>query len=230
MGAKVTEWILGIIFLVGGIAVVIGGIFLYNSNTKFKEVAIPTTATVVSVSKHTDTDDDTTYTIYVKYFINEKEYHGNYSTSSYVFEGDTVNIYYDKNNPYKIKNSISNVGPIIMTVMGIICGGVGFGIVINKILKITKKSSLLENGELVIANLEEITMNYSYSVNDRHPWIIICSGEDAITGEKYTFKSENIWYNPEPIIQEKNITTFNVYVDKNNHKRYYVSLDDLKRK
>lgn len=44
---------------------------------------------------------------------------------------------------------------------------------------------------------------------------------------KYTFKSLNLWNNPESIIEEKNIKVLPVYINMNNKKQYYVDVDSL---
>lgn len=40
-------------------------------------------------------------------------------------------------------------------------------------------------------------------VNGRNPYNIICEWNNPLNGEKYKFKSKNIWKNPERIIEEK---------------------------
>ncbi len=84
MRAKSTEWFVGIIFAIFGIGLIIGGIFSSIYNAKFKDTALPTTAEVISVSKHTDSDGDTSYTVYVSYNVNGTMYNGSYNTSSYL--------------------------------------------------------------------------------------------------------------------------------------------------
>lgn len=42
-------------------------------------------------------------------------------------------------------------------------------------------------------------------------------------------KSENLWDNLEYIIKEKNITTFPVYIDTTNRKKYHLSLEDIEK-
>ncbi len=78
MGAKFTEWLLAIIFALVGAGLIIWGIFSVVSSSKFKDTALETTAEVISVSKHTDSDGDTNYTIYVSYTIDGTMYNGSY--------------------------------------------------------------------------------------------------------------------------------------------------------
>ncbi len=114
-----------------------------------------------------------------------------------------------------------------MSVLGIPFCAVGVGLLISKIKKIAGKKRAIESGDKIYADFQEVTINYSYSVNDRHPYIIICTGKDNITGQIRTFQSENLWYNPEYIISKKNITTFPVYIDTTNRKKYHLSLENL---
>lgn len=227
MGAKFSEWLIGIVFAIFGAGIIIGGIFTTISTAKFKETAVQTTATVVSVSRHTDSDGDTTYKVYVTYSVDGEMYNGSYSTSSYITEGSMKTVYYDKNNPASIKATISSSDGIMTIACGIPFFAIGFGMIFHKLNKASGKKKMLETGDKIYANLKEITMNYSYSVNNRHPYIIICTGKDNVTGEVRTFKSENIWHNPEYIIKERNITTFPVYIDINNRKKYYLSLEEF---
>lgn len=227
MGAKFTEWLLAIIFSVVGAGIIIGGIFSAVSTSKFKGTAVETTATVISVSKHTDSDGDTSYTVYVSYTVDGTMYNNNYSTSSYISEGSRVKVYYDKNNPSIMKTTTSSFGGIIMSIFGIPFCAVGLALLFNKINKMGGKKKLIETGDKIFAEFQEVIVNYSYSVNNRCPYNIICKGRDNITGQTRTFKSENIWDNPEYIIREKNITTFPVYIDTNNPKKYYLSLEGI---
>jgi len=41
------------------------------------------------------------------------------------------------------------------------------------------------------------------------------------------FTSDNIWFDPEPIIHEKGITSLPVYIDPENPKNYFVSVKDI---
>lgn len=227
MGDKVTEWLLATVFALVGVGLIIGGVFSVISSSKFKNTAIETTAEVISVSKHTDTDGDTSYTVYVSYIVDGTMYNGSYSTSSYVPEGSNQTIYYDRNNPNKMKFSLSSSGGIIMSVFGIPFCAVGVGLLIIKINKIRSKKRAIESGDKIYADFQKVTINYSYSVNNRNPYIIICTGKDNLTGQIRTFQSENLWDNPEYVIREKNIVTFPVYIDTINRKNYYLSLENL---
>lgn len=227
MVAKFVEWFMAIVFALVGAGLIIGGIFTIVSTVKFKETAVQTTATVVNVDKHKDPDGDTSYRVYLTYNANGKTYNGSYSTSYYVTEGSTETIYYDRNNPDSMKTTISTSAGIIMSVVGMPFGAFGIGMIFYKLNKACGKKRMLETGDRIYADFKEVTINYSYSVNNKHPYIIICTGKDNVTGNVRTFESENIWDNPEHTIKARNITTFPVYIDVTNRKKYYLSLEKL---
>lgn len=59
-----------------------------------------------------------------------------------------------------------------------------------------------------------------------HSFVIICYARDN-NGEERTFKSENIWLNPERIIERNHIDILPVYIDPKNPKKYYVSIEKI---
>ncbi len=88
------------------------------------------------------------------------------------------------------------------------------------------KQSLLRSGNKVTAEFESVDIDTSLTVNDEHPYIIKCKWTDRY-GVQHTLKSENLWFDPAPIIEKKHIKTFPVYMDLRNSKRYYVSVEEL---
>ena len=229
MGEKFIQRLIGIIFSVVGAVILMAGIFNLISYQKFKKVAVETTGEIVSVSRHVDYDDDVSYRVYISYNVNGKKYEGNYSSSSYVEKGTSLKVYYDKNNPSDVRPTISSgIGVVMCAFGGIICA-VGLGMVFHMINNNRNKKSLLENGQRIFAEFKEVNINYSYSVNNRHPYLIICEGTD-VNGEWRTFKSENIWNDPAYIIRQKNITSFPIYIDINNPKKYYMDISDIEEK
>lgn len=89
------------------------------------------------------------------------------------------------------------------------------------------KKQLRENGEIIYAKYLDTKINRSYSVNNIYPYNIICEWNNPQDNKKYIFKSENIWFNPENIIQERNIKTFPVYINKNKIEEYLVDIENI---
>lgn len=62
-----------------------------------------------------------------------------------------------------------------------------------------------------------MVFRYDFYIN-RHPFVIICYARDN-NGEERTFKSKNIWFNPERIIERNHIDILPVYIAHKNPKR-----------
>lgn len=84
------------------------------------------------------------------------------------------------------------------------------------------KQELLSTGRCLTAQISEITMNTSVSVNGRHPYVIQCFYEDPYTNEFHLFKSEDLLYDPSPMLKGD---TIRVFVDPENYSRYYVDTE-----
>ena len=90
-----------------------------------------------------------------------------------------------------------------------------------------KERTLRESGKLVYATYSETIINRNVRLNGRYPYNIIVEWNNLEDGKKYLLKSKNIYYNPEIIIEEKNIKTFPVYINPKNKKKYFVDVDIL---
>lgn len=80
---------------------------------------------------------------------------------------------------------------------------------------------------MIHAEYVETILNRSYSVNGRHPYNIICKWDNPVDNKKYIFKSDNIWTNPEDIINERNVKTFPVYINRDKIKDYVVDIQQI---
>lgn len=222
---KIVTFIWTIFMIIGLIFCIIGAISLvFIFNTDKKEVI----GTITQIEYYRDYDGDESHRVMVKYEVDGKVYNTrlNEYSSSYS-EGDEIKIYYDEDNPKKISGNLKwLVGAIfigigtIFFVIGII--GTTYGI--NKSKKISR---LKMTGTLVYGEYIETILNMSYSVNRRHPYQIICKWINPMDNKTYLLKSENIWVNPEKIIQEKGITTFPIYMNPKNMKQYVIDTEML---
>lgn len=144
------------------------------------------------------------------------------------YEGQEIEIYYNKNNPAQI--GISNFDYflyLIFSSMGLIFAGIGIIGLYLPINKRKKLKKLKENGEVIYATYTETILNRSYSVNGRYPYNIVCEWNNPIDNKKYIFKSDNIWNNPENIIEERKIETFPVYINREKIKEYVVDIEQI---
>lgn len=164
--------------------------------------------------------------MYVSYVIGRTEYESklNGYISSF-YEGKKIDIYYDKFDYHKIGNKDLDKSMIILPLIGfvfLIVGSTGFIIIIKKN---SKEKHLKAKGHLIYAYYLKTEINSYYTLNDRHPYYIVCVWDDPENGIRYTFKSKNLWDNPEPIILSKDIKQIPVYIDLKNKNKYHVDTD-----
>jgi hypothetical protein len=220
-----------ICFLVG-IATLIGGFFVYRSNQQFLQSSLKSTGTVTGLDLKQSSDSSSYYPV-VQFrtlenqVINFTSSAGSNPASYQV--GETVEVNYNPTNPTsaKINDFTTNwLTVLILGFMGAIFSFVGVITPVNKIRFDRKKKWLLQNGKRISSEFQKIEINTSYSVNGSHPYIIVSQWHDTETRTMHIFKSENIWYNPEKFVTNKNI---DVLVDSKNYKKYYMDINFLPR-
>lgn len=226
MMKKLEEYLIYICFVVFGIFMISQGITAVF-NAGIKPTDVKTTAHVVNVSKHTDSEGKTVGRVYVTYNVDGKTYNGMYNTNANVEKGSEQTVYYDRENPSIMKAWAKE--DVQMSLFGIPFLLAGVAMIYQKLSKEILKKKLLQSGEKMYVELETITSNKKYKVNGKHPYIIVCKEVDNITGEIRRFKSDNLWNNPAPIIAQKNITTFPVYIDKTDTNKYYLSVEEIEK-
>lgn len=227
MSGNRVENLAWIIFTIVGTVFVAIGIILFGSVFNYTN-KIETTGIITEIWSSRDSDNNRNHKVYVSYVAEGNEYESTlngYSSSFY--EGKEIEIYYDKDNPNKIGMKSLDLLFLLFPGLGLISLIIGVTGISSKARGKKSEKRLKENGELIYADYVETIINISYSVNGRHPYKIICEWTNPLDGEEYTFKSKNIWSNPEDIIEERNIKQFPIYIDKNNKKQYFVDIDSL---
>jgi len=214
--------IMGIIFLVVGI------FFSYQTLIASKDNKVETTGKITQIIPYRTTSRDRGYDVYVSYVVEGQEYESRLNAySSSFYEGKEIEIYYNKNNPHEIGSSSLDLLVLMFPAMGLLfamIGGTGLFVKINKKRNMRK---LKETGDIIHAKYVETIRNTAYAVNGMHPYNIVCEWNNPSDGKKYLFKSENIWANPEKIIEERNIETFPVYINPENMKKYAIDIDSI---
>lgn len=224
---SITEYLMWGIFVTIGSVFFIIGILICIGNLNYENTT-QTVGVISEIKTRTDSDGDIYRRVYVKYEADGTEYEtelDGYSSSYY--EGKEIEIYYDNDNPYDVGVKSFDYLLLIFPGMGLIfllIGGIGLGVKINGRISGNK---LKQFGQKVYANYSTTILNRSYTVNGRHPYNIICEWNSPEDGKKYILKSKNIWFNPENIIAEKNITMFAVYMNPENRKKYLIDTDIL---
>lgn len=216
-------------FMVVGLLFFMLGIYIMISQNISKENRVYTTAIIERIDRHTDSDGDTHYDVFISYDVDGKIYQRELNSyMSGYYEGKKIEVYYDKNNPSTVKTESSIIGMLIFAGLGLVIFVIGFIGLLRGFIKKRKNKILKITGKPIYATYVSIQLNTSYSVNGINPYNIICEWDDPNTNKKYLFKSENLWFNPEQYILQNNITTFTVFINPNNIKEYIVDISSIK--
>lgn len=89
-----------------------------------------------------------------------------------------------------------------------------------------KKDYLMKTGTPVETEYQNTQINRHVSVNSQCPYNILTVGAD-LQGQKRTFKSANIWSNPERHLTKGQ--KIKVYLDPKNSQKYWVDISFLER-
>lgn len=229
MKRKQSERFISILFSVLGLAIIVGGIFLQIANNAFLKSAKETSATITAIETSRDSDGDTNHTVYVEFSVGDKYYSGALGEwQSGMHTGDSAKVYYNPDNPNEFQGGSAGFIGYILVAFGLIFFFVGAGMIYFKALRQNKNKKLLEKGIRLDAEINSVAINQSYAVNGRHPYVLDCTYVDPATHKMFSFRSENLWFDPEPIMRSLGITTATVYMDPNDSNRYYVNLEGLK--
>lgn len=86
-----------------------------------------------------------------------------------------------------------------------------------------RNNRLISSGQYIMAEISEITMNYTVSVNRSHPYIVICRYQDMY-GNIHLFRSRNLFFDPAPLLKDQMVR---VYVEGEDYKHYYMDIDEV---
>lgn len=216
----------GVFLSIGIIFGAVSGVVNYK-HQQFMETATSTTATIIDITHNRDFDNNREGRVYIKYSVNSKEYIRilDYYTSSMQI-GDEVTIFYQSDLPENIAYK-TNIIVIIFAILGTVFSLIGLvGILVYLSTKSDKKK-LLTHGYRIYAEIFDIIQEPLYTINNRHPYRILCKYEDSY-GEVHIFKSEMILYDPTDMLKDNVIP---IYVKEKNrkkyYKKYYVKIDEV---
>ncbi len=91
-----------------------------------------------------------------------------------------------------------------------------------------KKKRVLSYNYVIQANIVGFNIDSSVSVNGRCPYRLEANYISPIDGKLYSYRSDNIWSDLTPILEQRQITTIPVYVNPNNYAEYYMDISSLK--
>jgi hypothetical protein len=141
--------------------------------------------------------------------------------------GEQVRVLYDPTTPEIAKiDSFFQLWflPLVLGVMGLTFGGAGGGYWAWYLAKLRRGSWLQGHGRPVDADIVDIGVDRSLTVNGRSPWRITAQWLDPSGDKLHLFKSDHIWFDPEPFVDGDKIR---VLIDPQNPDRYSIDLSFL---
>jgi len=218
------------IFLAIGTLMLVGAYFLYNNTADFINKATTAEGTVLELIR-VRSDDSYTYKPRVEFNTKTGELVEFMSSTSSnppsYTKGEKVEVLYLEDRPEKARiNGTASLwlGAIIIGGLGSVFFLVGFGIFFFNKRKENKIQSLKDTGTRIVTEIQSVSLNTSYKVNGRSPFVIYSQWKNPATSEIHVFKSDNIWFDPTDYIKKEEIT---VLIERNNPKKYYTDLSFL---
>lgn len=148
---------------------------------------------------------------------------GFYSSSMHI--GDKIDVYYYKNHPERAELSIPDYLIaifLIFPLLGALFLFFGIRILIKEQKKAKRYANLLQHGQVIKAEVTEVYQNTGLKINGRSPYVVECCYTDN-HGEKYLYKSENLYFNPLPYIEDNSVK---IYLHPQDKATYYVAIQE----
>lgn len=223
-----TIFIFSGIFMIVGVALLIGGILSMTFSRHFRESAEEIAAVITDIRSYRNSDGEERHSVYVEYTYGGRRYEDiklSYYSSS-MREGDTITLLCDPDNPEHVEAGAGlTLLYVILTSMGILFVVIS----VFPLAFVTKKSfrqkKVKECGRKLYATVEEIVLNTSQRVNGKHPYLIYCIWRDEYKDIVYRFKSDSIWTNPNLLLRPGD--QIPVYVDEKDYRHYYVDAESV---
>ena len=212
------------LFAIIGVILIIAGFGVGKLMEIPEENRGRTVATISNIDRHHDSDGDTTYSVYVTYSVDGRVYKEflNEYVSTWQ-EGEQLEIIYDKTKPTKIQTEAGNkIVTYVLGGLGAFFAIVGMIGLVNIVSKNKQNKKLEQSGTIIYAKLDGVEINPNVIVNGKHPYNIVCSWLNPEDNNTYIFKSENLFFDPKPVIDNMGLSEFPVFIDMENKKKYKV--------
>lgn len=224
-----------LVFSLIGIAALIYSFVLRAQDKEFFENAESVTATICNIEQHETKDSDGNikyeHYVYVDYEVNGESFTNVYlcQYQSGMHEGDTIEAFYNPNNPSAVK-AYFDVDSYYNNIVGVAIFFMVVGALPVIISLISgrgkyKNRGLIETGRSVCATIRSIEANYNTQVNGKHPYWVICEEVNEIEGVIYRYTSHKVYEDLTRRIAPGDQVA--VYINPNNPDQYYVNLDEI---
>ncbi len=224
---RIFKW-LGLLF--GG-AMLIGALLLAQHSRSFIARAQHAPGVVVEMVPHSSNNNSTTYAPVVRYNAPDgrelKLYSSTSSNPPAYSVGEQVDVLFLPGAPEQAKiNAFFSLwgGAVIVAGIGAVFLLIGLGVFLASRMTRKKEEDLMLHGTPVMADFQEVARNTRLTVNGRNPFRVAAQWLNPATGKVQIFHSQNLWFDPTPYIDRKQLT---VFLDTANPNRYYMDVSFL---
>jgi hypothetical protein len=232
MGGRLLQFFVYAAIVIGGALAAVGLVLAYHTYT-FSHHAQQASGVVLEnisrVSHDSEGKDQTYYYPRVRFHIAGGQ--------DIVFEGDagsappahavgeTVTVLYAPQDPKHaiIKDWTMWFLAGICGLIGTIFAGIGSGVLVWQQRRKRMVAWLREHGKQIDAEFSRVEQNTSLTVNEKHPYRIVCQCAEPKSKRVHVFKSDNFWFDPEAYTGK----TLKVTVDPADWARYFVHTEFL---
>jgi hypothetical protein len=115
-------------------------------------------------------------------------------------------------------------GAVIAGALGCVFLGMGGGVWAYGEQQRKKEQHLLQQGQVIEADVQGVELNEAVSINGRNPYVLRCQWLNPQTREVHVFQSGNVWFDPTEHLDRDKVR---VYVEAGNLRNYLVDLSFL---
>ena len=186
------------------------------------------------LARRSDSGSSPTYAPEVAFSVDGQSYRFVSSSSSNppAYDlGEQVEVIYDPQSPgsdARINGFMSLwLGPLIAGLMGLVFTTIALVLTLIRIRRQRMQERLMQQGQPVLATITGVTLDHSFSVNNKNPFVIKAQWQDPETGKTHIFTSAHIWFDPQPYLPDEEVS---VLVDPADPEKYYMDLYFLPEK
>ena len=211
------------IFCIMGLVIWLQAFYIYQEDRVFIEKANLVSGTVLRNS----TNDRTLVSFVTKECKQIKFSSNTGNNPSGYTEGESVEVFYDPENPSNA--SINDfytlyLGLIVLGAIGTVFFLAGISFFLSDRSKQKKTDFLKQGGKSITTKFIDVLVDLGVSFNDSNPYFICTEWLDPKTRKILFFESDDIWFDPTEFIKTDEIK---VLIDPNDPKKYTMDISFL---
>jgi hypothetical protein len=162
---------------------------------------------------------------YTSYDGIERTYKGTHGRYRNHRDGDIVKIYYNTDNPDKVRISDGAKSGKKMVFYTFLLLLFNMYSVYQGRKKEKSDNFFRTTGRKMEAQILKIDKDMTITIQRKNPYCIDCSWVDPMTGKKYTHAIRYVWKDPKILLAGRN--SIDVYIDRNYPEKYFMDISFL---